>query len=498
MNTRKLLLIFGVFVITACILSGCREIAKGLVQPAEAAVEDTPRAVIVRVQVTIIPSSTPTKSPTAVPTVTPTKTASPTATAIPPTRTPSPTKTPTSTLTPTRTVSPTVTATTSPTPWFSAGEIRQVWNHLSFGANISGNGRFACYWGEKYGVWQVLVSNLETGEQFIASSTSDGKPGIGNSWFCSMSYDGRYVVFDSGSYLVLGDTNGQFDVYLKDLQTGETTLISGINGRSGNGKSGGGTISSDGRYVAFHSEASNLIEGDHNKSADVFLYEVATGNLTMVSVNSEGIQGEKNSTNPSLSADGKIIVFLSNSNNLDPLDRDHNDYSYYDVYIRYLETGTTDLVAVTQDGNTAGGTQAAPRISGDGRFVVFESQDMYLIPAPMYFKVYLKDLQTGELSIISDQQNGDFANGDSHVAGISFDGQYIGFTSEAPNITADPDNPGSNMYILNTQTGIVSMVNDPTHNATMGDISSDGRMVVYSAGDYPYNYLYQTSFTEVK
>ena len=154
------------------------------------------------------------------------------------------------------------------------------------------------------------------------SVASSGVQGNGRSCCPSISADGRFVAFASeASNLVPGDTNGAWDVFVYDRQTGEITRVSvASDGAQGNGDSGGPAISADGRFVAFYSSASNLVPGDTNGVEDVFVHDRLTGQTTRVSVASDGAQGNDLSWQPSISADGRFVAFASRASNLVPGD----------------------------------------------------------------------------------------------------------------------------------------------------------------------------------
>jgi Tol biopolymer transport system component len=163
------------------------------------------------------------------------------------------------------------------------------------------------------------------------SVASDGTQGNGDSVSPSISADGRYVAFMSYAYnLVPGDTNGKADVFVHDRLTGQTTRVSvASDGTQGNDGSGGASISANGRYVAFVSGASNLVPGDTNGKADVFVHDRLTGQTTRVSVASDGTEGNSDSIYPSISADGRYVAFQSWASNLIP--RDTN--GAWDVFV---------------------------------------------------------------------------------------------------------------------------------------------------------------------
>src|SRR5436190_839729 len=136
----------------------------------------------------------------------------------------------------------------------------------------------------------------------------------------SVSSDGRYVAFTSyAPNLVASDTNGFADVFVRDIVAGSTTRISTDSaGVQGNGNSDRAAISADGRFVAFRSEASNLVAGDTNSAFDVFVHDLSSGATTRVSVDSSGAEVNGVSDFPSISADGRFVAFRSSASSVVP------------------------------------------------------------------------------------------------------------------------------------------------------------------------------------
>jgi Tol biopolymer transport system component len=184
-----------------------------------------------------------------------------------------------------------------------------------------------------------------------------------------VSADGRYVAFHSeATNLVAGDTNGSEDVFVRDRVTGTTERVSiATGGAEGNGHSSAESISADGRFVAFESQASNLVSGDTNGQADIFVRDRQTGTTERVSRATSGAQGNSLSGGPAISADGRFVAFLSFSTNLVPGDTN----GHYDIFVRDRLNGTTERVSVATGGTQADGDSYSPAISADGRYVAF-------------------------------------------------------------------------------------------------------------------------------
>ena len=187
----------------------------------------------------------------------------------------------------------------------------------------------------------------------------------------SISADGRYVAFVSESGdLVAGDHNGMADVFVRDTVENTTVLVSRSRfGGSGAGCSLQPSISAGGQVVAFTSSAPDLVPGDTNRTLDVYLHDRVTRVTTLISTASDGTVGDAASGQPLLSADGQRVAFTSAATNLDPDDLN----GVADVYLRDVASGTTELVSRGLDGHAAGGLSSQPAISADGETVAFTS-----------------------------------------------------------------------------------------------------------------------------
>ena len=205
----------------------------------------------------------------------------------------------------------------------------------------------------------------------------------------SISADGRYVAFAShATNLVAGDTNGVADVFVHDRVTGVTVRASvGPGGVQGSGASRDPDLSDDGTVVAFTSNAFELIASDANGVADVFVRDLAAGVTTRVSVTSTGGEADQASGAPAISGDGRVVAFTSAASNL--VAGDSNDVT--DVFVHVRATGVTERASVTSTGVELPSASSAPRLSGDGRFVAFLSAAS--AEAPSATKAWVRDRQ---------------------------------------------------------------------------------------------------------
>jgi len=224
----------------------------------------------------------------------------------------------------------------------------------------------------------VFVRDLLTGVTIRASVSSSGIQGNFESHRPVIARDGGFVAF--GSYatnLVSNDGNNTTDVFVHDLHTGQTSRVSvSSTGTEAQSWSNGPVITPDGRHIAFESEAQNLVAGDLNAVTDCFLHDRLTGTTIRVSVDSTGVEGNGKSQSPAISADGLLVAFPSSADNLDPSDTNGER----DVFVHDLQSGLTTRVSVSTAGMQGSGSSTAPSLSADGRIIVFESLARELVP----------------------------------------------------------------------------------------------------------------------
>jgi Tol biopolymer transport system component len=231
--------------------------------------------------------------------------------------------------------------------------------------------------GDTNAVEDAFLRDRQTGETVRVSVNTAGQQGNSNSFFPMPSADGRFVAFESqASNLVAGDTNNNPDVFVRDRQTGQTTRVSvASDATQSNGYSSVDAISADGRYVVFMSAASNLVAGDTNNAEDVFVRDRQTGTTTRISVDSAGVQGNASSNGASLSADGRIVLFQSDANNLVADDRN----GATDIFTRNVQTGRTQRVTLSNDGRESNGASGRPTMTPDGAAISFSSNANNLV-----------------------------------------------------------------------------------------------------------------------
>jgi Tol biopolymer transport system component len=299
----------------------------------------------------------------------------------------------------------------------------------------------------------VFVHDSVTGVTERVSVSSSGVEGRHDSQNPTIDGDGNLVAFDSSSKnLAPNDRNRLPDVFLHDRTTGETTRVSvAMDGGDANGPSFLPSISANGRYVAFVSDASNLVAQDTQGQRNIFVRDLKFQETELVSVANDGSLANSSSASPSISANGNVVAFASFASNLVP--NDTNDQ--FDVFVRNRAAHTTVRASVATDGTQGDQSSTFPGISGNGRVVAFASNATTLIGNDTngVQDVFLRTLRSGMTNRISVTNEGKQANGQSVGPGIrggsvwgpsvNFDGSRIAFDSIATNmVPGDTDTCG--------------------------------------------------------
>jgi Tol biopolymer transport system component len=336
----------------------------------------------------------------------------------------------------------------------------------SYGASLSADGRFVAFNsaatnlvpGDTNGKFDTFVRDLLAGTTVRASVSSSGVEGDGDSNWLAISADGSSVVFVSqATTLVPGDTNGKWDVFVRDLAGAATTRVSvgagGTQGDDDSGIDGQVSLSSDGRFVVFSSRADNLVASDTNGRIDIFVRDRVAGTTELASVNSLGNQGDGDCYTASISGDGRFVALDSESNNLDAGDTN----GARDVFVRDRLNGTTRLVSWDFTGNPSNDFSQSPAISADGSHVAFLSGATDLVPGDSNGSadVFVRDLQTASTSLASVSSAGIQANWLSFPipGSISADGRFTAFASGATNLVAADTNGTWDVFLHDLQTG---------------------------------------------
>ncbi len=336
----------------------------------------------------------------------------------------------------------------------------------------------------------VFVRDLVTGITSLVSVGPTGAQGNLESRSASISADGRYVAFESlAANFAGGDSNSVYDVFVRDLVMGTTTAVS-VDSTTvlGNRESRSPWISADGRYVAFESVAANLVPGDTNDERDIFVRELDSGTTTRVSVTSGGVEADLKSRSPSISANGQNIVFASSAINLGDADTNGE----LDIFLRNRELGTTTRLSVTPGGGQGNQHSYNSSISADGRYVAFESYAGNLVAGDTndVWDVFVRDMSTGTTTRVSVDPAGMQLASPSGSPSISADGRYVAFSSGASNLVANDTNDRSDVFVRDLVTGKITRVsvNSAGVQANLGAgsplISADGRYVAFESASF--------------
>jgi Ca2+-binding RTX toxin-like protein len=375
----------------------------------------------------------------------------------------------------------------------------QLGNRYSVSSSISADGRFVAFTLEesltRFGAANNNINNSDdifvrdtlTNTTTRVSVDSAGNQPNDSSYDPSISADGRFVAFQSdATNLVPGDTNNKEDIFVRDLSTNTTTLVSvSSSGDRGNKFSGDPSISGDGRFVTFSSTASNLVPGDTNNEEDIFVRDLSTNTTTLVSVSSSGAPANDYSSFPSISANGRFVTFYSFATNLVP---GHTNGSR-DIFVRDLLTNTTTLVSASSSGEIANGGSIRGSISADGRFVAFSSRATNLVPGDTNNSddIFVRDLSTNTTTRVSISSTGNQGNRDSGSASISADGRFVTFSSEASNLVPGDTNNKEDIFVRDlltnttTRLSVDSAGNQGNSDSEFPSISANGQKVAFSS-----------------
>jgi len=352
----------------------------------------------------------------------------------------------------------------------------------SYSPSISADGRYVAFVsGNRFvvddtnGTEDIYVHDRQVGSTVRVSVSSAGVQA--DRWSDSpyISANGRYVAFRSTARnLVAGDRNFQPDIFVHDRQTGVTTRVSeASDGAEGNAFCHASvSISADGRYVAFVCDSSNLVAGDTNGQTDVFVHDRHLSVTARVSLASDGSEGNFSSHSASISSEGRFVAFTSNAHNFVS-----GDSINPDIFVHDRTDATTKRVSIASDGTPASGSSGWPGISGDGRFVIFNSDANNLVANDNNgaVDVFLHDRSLGKTVRVSAASDGTQGNGDSGFQAINAQGNIVAFGSSATNLVSADSNGTSDIFVrsgfgLNT---------DAANPDTDGDGLLDGFEVLY-------------------
>lgn len=371
-------------------------------------------------------------------------------------------------------------------------------NNHSFAPSISGNGRYIAFQSDATnlvaddtnGFTDVFLYDRYTQQIKCVSRNIEGKSANFKSNFPIISHDGHYVVFQSdASDLVANDTNQVRDIFIYDVTQGTIKLISmDSQGMQGDGPSSFPVISADGHYIAFHSDATNLVADDTKTYTDIFLHDRITNETTRISVSSKGTQANNSSYGATISGDGRYIAYTSDARNL--VTNDTN--SKTDIFLYDRENATTQRISVDETGIEANNVSYEPVLSLDGQWSTFVSRATNLVPddndTNQVEDVFLRNLTTGKTTRISINEQGQEGDNASFAPRISGNSRYIAFNSEANNLTTDDENDTIDVFLYDSDTQHITNMTPFSQTFSNSSasyyppaISDDGRFVAYES-----------------
>ncbi|EAW35793.1 DUF4347 domain-containing protein [Lyngbya sp. PCC 8106] len=379
--------------------------------------------------------------------------------------------------------------------------------------NISNNGQLIAFESnannlvpdDNNDVSDIFVRDRQTGITTRVSINSFGQEGndksgaFSDSILPAITPDGRFVAFESkASNLAPGDNNAEeWDIFVRDLQTETTTRVSiDNNGISGDDASRNPVITPDGRFIAFESRAENLVPRDNNSETwDIFVhdrdfdrngsFEEGSSRTVRISINGMGLQGNDDSFDPSISNDGRFVLFESDANNL--VVGDNNGVR--DIFIHDRDP---DGNGIFDQGNSIisrlpiglGGVEANnasfdPQFSGNNRFIVFESLANNLVEGDSNnaLDIFVYDLQTGVTNRVSVDANGVGGNQNSSQPSISNDGRFVGFSSRSSNFVLGDNNGVEDIFVHDRdpdQDGVFDQGNGIITRVSISDTGEEG------------------------
>jgi Tol biopolymer transport system component len=364
-------------------------------------------------------------------------------------------------------------------------------NRESTFPSLSGSGRYVVFTstatnlvdGDTNNLPDVFVRDRETSTTSRVSIGSKGQQSdsVSYTYVPAISEDGSRVVFSSSATtLVPNDQNGTSDIFVHDRGTGITNLVSASSeGVQGNGPSLHAVISGNGRFVAFHSFANNLVPNDTNNASDVFVRDLDTGSTRRVSADPQRGQANGGADRAAISHDGSVIAYSSVATNLTAASTNGKE----NVFVLDVARGTTTQASVSDDDIKTAVCcilstlccvidilDRKSVISPDGNIVAYRSDSGSLVKndTNYYQDIFVFDRRTQTTSRVSVDSRGVEGNRPSVHHGVSFDGRYVAFSSEATNLVPGDTNRVSDVFVHDRQTGTTERVSIGSAQQTEG------------------------------
>jgi len=348
-------------------------------------------------------------------------------------------------------------------------------------ASVSRNGRFVMWATHEI---CILDDGVDSGALFLWDRQTDARRTVDSGTYKlfsspRMSDDSKWIAYVSRD----ASKDDLDEVRLYSVESGTSVLVSKGSSSFPTGHSNSPAISSDGRLIAFASEANDLVPNDSNQAADIFLYDRSNSQIARISRSNAGVQGNGASGAPAITADGALIAYSSEASNL--VTGDTNDAS--DIFVFNMSTQRTSRASRTGANGQLNGPSTQPSISSDGRFVVFSSSATNVVTSDSNSApdIFMRDRQAATTSRLS-TAGGAEANGPSFDPSISADGRYVAYQSDATNLTDNDRNRDTDIYLLDRQ-GATLFLADPAAKpiagleATASAVSRDGTKVAFDS-----------------
>jgi len=355
---------------------------------------------------------------------------------------------------------------------------------------ISSEGRYVAFYGYATNLVptgssepQVFHKDLQSDVVKLCSANASGTTGNGYAAWPDISWDGRYVAFHSDSTNLVGTAITATQVFRKDVQTGAVKLVScNASGTPGDSYSQDVSISSDGRYAAFASPATNLGPTTTAFRTNIFRKDLQTNEVKLVSCNASGTEGDDDSEEAEISPDGRYVVFDSEATNLVPGGTTHRQIFRKDLQTNEVKLVSCNASGVEGDNDIVSLTDLS--ISSDGRYACFASYATNLVPGGTSgAQVFRKDLQTNEVMLVSCDASGTEGDDESYETSMSADGRYVAIESLASNLVPGGTSATySNVFRKDMQTGEMALVSSDYSGVEADDWSYQPAMA--PEGDY--------------
>lgn len=346
----------------------------------------------------------------------------------------------------------------------------------SFKPTLSFDGRYAAFssWsrnlidGTLSESGQIYVHDRDTGKINKISVSPQGADANESCSHPVISSDGRFVAFTSSAgNLVPADPANGGNLYLYDREARQVSRVKGTC-------DGDPVLSADARYIAFPSAAVNLVAGDTNIKIDIFVYDRVARSYERISLKSDGSEADKDSSNPSISADGRFVAFETSARLL-PQDSG----TYINIYVYDRQTRSLELLP--------GSYGYFPAVSGNGRYVAFQSGDPSLVPGDTNDQedIFVYDRDTHEVERVSVSSAGVQANDRCWQPAISNDGTIVMFYTPATSLVAEPADSATDVFVRNRRSGTTRRVNVGSGGQSLGEahdpaLSADGRYAAFT------------------